>query len=93
MKAGIKKDENEIEKEIVQLIRKKIGPVASFKTCVLVEKLPKTRSGKYLRHVVRKMCHGESFKMPPTIEDASALDHLKEAVKRRSITDHTKIQF
>lgn len=70
-----------------------MGPVASFKTCVLVSKLPKTRSGKYLRHVIRKICHGEDFKMPPTIEDASALEIISEAVKQRKIAESTKIDF
>jgi propionyl-CoA synthetase len=82
-----------LEKEIVHLIRQKIGPVASFKTCVLVSKLPKTRSGKYLRHIIRKICQGEEFKLPPTIEDLSAIDVIKESVLKRKILDGTKISF
>lgn len=93
LKVNSKLTAEAIEKEIVQLIRVKIGPVASFKTCLLVSKLPKTRSGKYLRHVIRKICHGESYKLPPTIEDPSALDAITEAVKQRKITEGTKIDF
>ena len=57
----------------MELIRKKIGPVASFKTCIVVKRLPKTRSGKYLRNIVRKLCHNESFGIPPTIEDPTVI--------------------
>jgi propionyl-CoA synthetase len=52
-----KTDPKKVTKESVDLIREHIGPVASFKTCHIVPRLPKTRSGKYLRHIVRKMCN------------------------------------
>lgn len=52
-----KTDPKKVAKESVNLIREHIGPVASFKTCHIVPRLPKTRSGKYLRHIVRKMCN------------------------------------
>ena len=55
IKAGLKVEPKQLEKELVKLIRDDIGAVASFKTCFVVERLPKTRSGKYLRHIVRKM--------------------------------------
>ena len=58
-----------IEKDLVQLVRDKIGPVASFKTCLIVDRLPKTRSGKYLRNIVKKMCNKQPFKVPSTVED------------------------
>ena len=52
---------------------KDIGPVASFKTCIVLNKMPKTRSGKYLRNILRKIAHNEKYVVPPTIEDESVL--------------------
>lgn len=56
-----------IGRETVQLIREHIGPVAGFKHCHIVARLPKTRSGKYLRHIVRKMFNKEKYDIPSTI--------------------------
>lgn len=50
-------DPKQLSKDVVDLIREQIGPVASFKHCYVVPRIPKTRSGKYLRHIVRKMCN------------------------------------
>ena len=63
------------------LIRKEIGPVAFFQTVIIVEKLPKTRSGKILRNILRKIIHGEPFKFPATIEDESVLGMIEGVVK------------
>ena len=54
---------------MVALIRKEIGPVACFQIVIVVDKLPKTRSGKILRNVLRKIIEGEPYKFPATIED------------------------
>jgi propionyl-CoA synthetase len=62
-----------LEKRVVDRIRKEFGPVASFKSCIIVQKLPKTRSGKYLRNIMRKMANHEEYKVPPTIEDPTIL--------------------
>jgi propionyl-CoA synthetase len=62
-------DPKKVSAEIVALIREQIGPVASFKHCYVVPRLPKTRSGKYLRHIVRKMCNNEKYDVPSTVED------------------------
>jgi len=62
-----------IEKQLVALIRKEIGPVACFQLVIVVDKLPKTRSGKILRNVLRKILEGEPYKHPATIEDESVL--------------------
>ena len=67
LKSGQKADPKQIEKEIVKLIREDIGPVASFKLCYLVQRLPRTRSGKYLRGVVKKMYDDQPYSVPSTI--------------------------
>ncbi|MCB1842426.1 MAG: propionyl-CoA synthetase, partial [Halioglobus sp.] len=61
-------------------VRQQIGPVAAFKQCVVVARLPKTRSGKILRGTLRAMADGESWSMPATIEDPAALDELAAAL-------------
>jgi propionyl-CoA synthetase len=80
LNAGVNRPEDEIAAELVQLVREKIGPVASFKTAHVVKALPKTRSGKILRGTMRRIADGEPFNMPATIEDESALDWIKEAL-------------
>ena len=69
-----------IEKELVQAIRKHIGPVACFQIVIVVDKLPKTRSGKILRHILRKMLEGQNYKYPATIEDDSVLPIIKKQI-------------
>ena len=79
LKAGVVKPAKSIEGEAVAMIREKIGPVAAFKTAVVVERLPKTRSGKILRATMKKIAEGEEYTMPATIEDPAALDTIKDA--------------
>nr|CAG4713897.1 unnamed protein product [Naegleria fowleri] len=67
----------EIEKKCIDIIRKEIGPIAVFKIVIVCPKLPKTRSGKVLRGILRNMADGEPFAFPSTIEDASVLDEIK----------------
>lgn len=83
LKAGVKRPPAEIEKEIVALVRDKLGPVAAFKLAITVGRLPKTRSGKILRGTIKKIADGESWTMPATIEDPKALDEIEEALKGR----------
>ena len=59
------------------MVRDKVGPVAAFKTVIVVKRLPKTRSGKILRGTVRKIADKEEYKMPPTIDDPIILDEIK----------------
>src|SRR5439155_1548289 len=73
----------EIEKEIVALVRDKLGPVAAFKLAITVGRLPKTRSGKILRGTIKKIADGESWSMPATIEDPKVLDEIGDALKGR----------
>ncbi len=78
LKAGVNKDQNEIEKEIVAMVRDKIGAVASLKDVLVVNRLPKTRSGKILRKLIRNMIDGKEFQMPSTIDDESIVTELQE---------------
>ncbi len=76
LNAGVDRPEEEITKELVQMVRDSIGPVAAFKTAAVVKRLPKTRSGKILRGTMRKMADGESWTMPATIDDPAILDEI-----------------
>ena len=80
LNAGTNRPHEEIVSEVVKLVRDKIGPVAAFKLAVVVDRLPKTRSGKILRATMVKICDGEEFKMPATIDDPAILDEIREAV-------------
>ena len=83
LKAGVTRAPAAIEKEIIALVRDKLGPVAAFKLAITVGRLPKTRSGKILRGTIKKIADGESWTMPATIEDPKALDEIGEALKGR----------
>ncbi len=84
LKAGVSRDTAQIEKEIVALVRERIGPVAAFKLAITVPRLPKTRSGKILRGTMKKIADGETWTMPATIEDPKVLDEIGAAVKGRA---------
>ena len=79
--AGTEKADADIVKECVTLVRETIGPVAAFKLAVVVDRLPKTRSGKILRGTMVKIADGETFKMPATIDDPAILDEISDALK------------
>jgi propionyl-CoA synthetase len=83
LKAGVERSNAEIEKEVVALVRDKLGPVAAFKLAIAVTRLPKTRSGKILRGTIKKIADGETWTMPATIEDPKALDEIGVALKGR----------
>jgi propionyl-CoA synthetase len=85
LKAGVTKSPAEVEKEIVALVRDRIGPVAAFKLAITVPRLPKTRSGKILRGTIKKMADGETWTMPATIEDPKALDEIGAALKQKGV--------
>ncbi|WP_029132300.1 propionyl-CoA synthetase [Sedimenticola selenatireducens] len=82
LKAGANRPEEQVVAELVALVRQKIGPVAAFKKVVVVDRLPKTRSGKILRGTMKKIADGESYKMPATIDDPAILDEITEALIR-----------
>jgi propionyl-CoA synthetase len=85
LKAGVTKSPAEIEKEIVSLVREKIGPVAAFKIAITVGRLPKTRSGKILRGTMKKIADHDPWTMPATIDDPSILDEIAEAMKFKGV--------
>jgi len=62
----------------VQMVRDQVGGIANFKRAVVVSRLPKTRSGKILRQVMRKMVDGEAYTVPSTIDDLGVIDELRE---------------
>jgi propionyl-CoA synthetase len=83
LKAGVARQPADIEREVVALVRDKLGPVAAFKLAVTVARLPKTRSGKILRGTIKKIADGGAWTMPATIEDPKVLDEITEALKGR----------
>ena len=83
--SGVDRSDDEIEREVVKLVRDKIGPVAAFKMVMVVKRLPKTRSGKILRATMQKIADGESWKMPATIDDAGVLEEISEVLTKRGI--------
>jgi propionyl-CoA synthetase len=83
LKSGVARSPSEIEREIVALVREKLGPVAAFKLAITVGRLPKTRSGKILRGTIKKIADGEPWAMPATIEDPKVLDEIGAALKGR----------
>ncbi len=80
LKAGVRRPGEEIVGELVALVRGKIGPVAAFKQAAIVERLPKTRSGKILRGTMRKIADGEPYKTPATIDDPAILGEIGAAL-------------
>jgi propionyl-CoA synthetase len=85
LKAGVNRPPIEIEKEIVALVREKIGPVAAFKLAITVARLPKTRSGKILRGTMKKIADAEPWSMPATIDDPAILDEIDGALKQHGV--------
>ena len=85
LKTGVQKSQEEVQKECVKMIRDKIGPVAAFKTAIVIKRLPKTRSGKVLRGTMRKIADKEEYKAPATIDDPAILHEIKESLKSAGI--------
>ena len=81
LNAGADKAHDEVVKDVVKMVRDQIGPVAAFKLAVVVDRLPKTRSGKILRGTMVNIADGTPFKMPATIDDPAILDEIKEALQ------------
>jgi len=80
-KAGVTRAEAEITRELVEMVRERIGPVASFKVVTLVKRLPKTRSGKILRGTVKRIADGVDYTVPATIDDPAILDEITGYLK------------
>ncbi len=83
LKAGCDRSADDIERDCVALVRQEIGPVAAFKSVIVVKRLPKTRSGKILRGTMNKICDSAEWKMPATIDDPAILDEITVAVTER----------
>ncbi len=81
LKAGVAREPDEIVGELVARVRQQIGPVAAFKQAVIVERLPKTRSGKILRGTMRSIADDETYRVPPTIDDPVILDEIAGALR------------
>ena len=76
LKAGAARNRDELVAELVELVRQRIGPVASFKAATPVKRLPKTRSGKIVRGTIKKIADGVTYTIPPTIDDPAILDEI-----------------
>ncbi|RLA55930.1 MAG: propionyl-CoA synthetase [Gammaproteobacteria bacterium] len=81
LNTGVTKAPGEVVADAIQHMRDRIGPVAAFKLCAVVERLPKTRSGKILRGTMRSIADGEAWKMPATIDDEAILDEITAALR------------
>ncbi|MDP4946122.1 MAG: propionyl-CoA synthetase, partial [Alishewanella sp.] len=86
LKNGITVDETTLQAELVALVRQEIGAVASFKKALIVPRLPKTRSGKILRKLLRQIGEGQSYQVPSTIDDPASLPEIADIMKQRGIT-------
>ncbi|MGA8831654.1 MAG: propionyl-CoA synthetase [Desulfomonilaceae bacterium] len=81
LKSGVTKPKEQIIEEVIKMVRSDIGAVASFKKTVVVDRLPKTRSGKVLRGTMRKIADNEAYSVPSTIDDPATLDEIGSALK------------
>ncbi|MBX3059681.1 MAG: propionyl-CoA synthetase [Anaerolineae bacterium] len=82
LKAGVMRDPDVIVQELIQRVREQIGPVASFKVAAVVDRLPKTRSGKILRGTIKKIADGNEYRMPATIDDPLILGEITDALAK-----------
>ncbi|MFZ0060627.1 MAG: propionyl-CoA synthetase [Pyrinomonadaceae bacterium] len=80
LKRGVERSQEDIVVELIAMVRERIGPVASFKVATVVERLPKTRSGKVLRSTCKKIADGLDYRIPPTIEDPIVLTEIKASL-------------
>ena len=78
---GVEREPAQIAAELVAMVRERIGPVAAFRTAVVVERLPKTRSGKTLRATMGRIAAGEQVEAPATIDDPAILDEIAAALR------------
>ena len=85
LKNGIELDEAELEAELVAMVRKEIGAVACFRKAIVVQRLPKTRSGKILRKLLRQIADGSTYSVPSTIDDPASLPEIEEIMDRHGL--------
>jgi propionyl-CoA synthetase len=89
LKAGVATETRVVERELVALVRDRIGPVAAFKLAIVVARLPKTRSGKILRGTMKKIADGQAWSMPATIDDPAILDEISAALQARGLPEQS----
>jgi propionyl-CoA synthetase len=77
LKSGVTADHAVIQKELIRMVRERIGPIASFKTVIVVKRLPKTRSGKILRGTMKKIADATPYRVPATIDDPAILEEIR----------------
>ncbi len=82
LNAGVERDQDEIIREVITMVREQIGPVAAFKKAAVVKRLPKTRSGKILRGTIRKIADNHDVKTPATIDDPAILDEIRDVLEK-----------
>ncbi|OCO99769.1 MULTISPECIES: propionyl-CoA synthetase [unclassified Ensifer] len=83
--SNVSRETSEIEREVISLVRERIGPVAAFRMAICVKRLPKTRSGKILRATIQKIADRQPWKMPATIDDPAILDEITLVLHGRGI--------
>jgi propionyl-CoA synthetase len=83
LKSGRERSGADLKKELVQLMREKIGPIASFKEVLVVKRLPKTRSGKILRGTMKKIADGVPYQVPATIDDPEVLSEIRDSLRQQ----------
>ncbi len=81
LNAGVERNHDDIAAEVVKMVRERIGPVAAFKTATVVNRLPKTRSGKILRGTIQKIADNVDYKVPATIDDPAILGEMENALE------------
>jgi propionyl-CoA synthetase len=81
LKDGVDITEEQLAEELKQMVRKCIGPIACYNQTLIVKRLPKTRSGKILRRVLRQISAGEEYTIPSTIDDPASLDEIAVVMK------------
>jgi propionyl-CoA synthetase len=80
LNSGVDADADELKAELVRTVRSQVGAIATPRAIVIVDRLPKTRSGKILRATMRQIADGREVKVPATIEDAAVLDEIRQAL-------------
>ncbi len=91
LKEGVQEVEAAIKSNIVQMVRHEIGPVAAFKEVLIVNRLPKTRSGKILRKLLRQLSDEANYNIPSTIDDVKIIDEILEVYQNNQIGQHKKL--
>lgn len=85
LKDGVSIEESELEKELISRVRETIGPVACFKRAIVVNRLPKTRSGKILRKLLRQIAANEDVSVPSTIDDPASVSEITTLMREKGL--------